>query len=138
MQWDPLGYLAITCITHTHICIHIYIYKYIRIYIDTYAHDYLKLVGDWNPGPRQLPIVLQPRLRSSPGPPSSILAPSTPRFSCCVLLLRWILKILHDPKYPILWELWYYNRLRSCRIFSINSIICPNVHSLPQTLNPEP
>ena len=37
------------------------------------------------------------------------------------LILRWILKILHDPKYPIPWEYWYYSILRSCRIFSINS-----------------
>ena len=36
-------------------------------------------------------------------------------------LLRWILKILHDPKSPIPWEFWYYSILRSCRIFSINS-----------------
>ena len=35
--------------------------------------------------------------------------------------MRWILKILHDPKYLIHWELWYYSILRSCRILSINS-----------------
>ena len=36
-------------------------------------------------------------------------------------MLRWIRKILHDPKYPIQWELWYYSILRSCKIFRINS-----------------
>ena len=36
--------------------------------------------------------------------------------------LRGRLKILHDPKYLIHWELGYYSILRSCRIFSINSI----------------
>ena len=35
--------------------------------------------------------------------------------------IRWILNILHDPKYPKPWELWYYTMLRSCRIFRINS-----------------
>ena len=34
---------------------------------------------------------------------------------------RWILKILHDPKYLIHWELWYYGILRTCTIFRINS-----------------
>ena len=37
-------------------------------------------------------------------------------------ILRWIPKILHDPRCLIYWELWYYSTLRSCRIFSINSI----------------
>ena len=32
-------------------------------------------------------------------------------------------KILHDPKYLIRWELWYYSILRSCRIFSIVSTV---------------
>ena len=32
-------------------------------------------------------------------------------------LIRWILKILHDLKYLIHWELRYYSILRSCRIF---------------------
>ena len=36
-------------------------------------------------------------------------------------VLRWRLKMLHDPKYLIPWEFWYYSILRSCRIFSINS-----------------
>ena len=40
------------------------------------------------------------------------------------LKVRWILKILHDPKYLIPWELWDYGRLRSCRIFSIDSRRC--------------
>ena len=35
--------------------------------------------------------------------------------------VRWVLKILHDPKYLITWESWYYSIVRSCRIFSINS-----------------
>ena len=35
-------------------------------------------------------------------------------------MLRWILKILHDPEDLIPWELWYYSILGSCRIFSIN------------------
>ena len=34
---------------------------------------------------------------------------------------RWIIEILHDPKYLISWEYWDYSTLRSCRIFSINS-----------------
>ena len=38
----------------------------------------------------------------------------------------WIVKILHDPEYLIPWELYYYSILRSCRIFSINSIEIPN------------
>ena len=36
-------------------------------------------------------------------------------------IIRWILKILHDPKNLIPWERWYYSILGSCRIFSINS-----------------
>ena len=39
-----------------------------------------------------------------------------------VLGLRWILKILHDPRYLAPREEWYYSSiLGSCRIFSINS-----------------
>ena len=38
-------------------------------------------------------------------------------------VLRWLSKILHDPKYHKRWEYWYYSILRSCRIFSINSSI---------------
>ena len=30
-------------------------------------------------------------------------------------------KILHDPKDPKLWELWYIPYYGSCRILSINS-----------------
>ena len=36
-------------------------------------------------------------------------------------ILRWILKILHYPRYHIPWELWYYSIPRSCRTISINS-----------------
>ena len=36
-------------------------------------------------------------------------------------VIRWILKILHDPKDPKPWEQWYYSILRSCRTFSINT-----------------
>ena len=32
-------------------------------------------------------------------------------------------KILHDPKDPKLWELWYIPYNGSCRILSINSIV---------------
>ena len=33
---------------------------------------------------------------------------------------RWMDKILHDPKDPKLWELWYIPYNGSCRILSIN------------------
>ena len=46
--------------------------------------------------------------------------------------IRWILKILHDPKFLIRWELWYYGIVRSCRIVNINS---SNQNS---SLNPKP
>ena len=42
-----------------------------------------------------------------------------------IVLIRWILKNLHYPRYLIPWEVWYYSILRSCRIFSINSINGP-------------
>ena len=42
--------------------------------------------------------------------------------SCILVILRWILKNLHDPMYLIYWELWYSSILGSYRIFSINSI----------------
>ena len=42
---------------------------------------------------------------------------------CFEFILRWILKILHDPKDLLPWELWYYSILGSCRIFSIHSIL---------------
>ena len=47
-----------------------------------------------------------------------------------------MLKILHDPKYLIPWELWDYSRLRSCRIFSINSITSTSstINSIIMTL----
>ena len=32
-------------------------------------------------------------------------------------------KILHDPKDPKLWELWYIPYYGSCRILSINRIL---------------
>ena len=31
-------------------------------------------------------------------------------------LIRWILNLLHDAKYIIPWEAWYYSIVRSCRI----------------------
>ena len=34
-----------------------------------------------------------------------------------VPVLRWVLKFLHDPEYPISWELWHESIQRSCRIF---------------------
>ena len=37
--------------------------------------------------------------------------------------LRLMDKILHDPKDPKLWELWYIPYNGKCRILSINSII---------------
>ena len=40
-----------------------------------------------------------------------------------LLARRWILKIRHDSRYIIPWELWYYGILKSSRIFSINSIM---------------
>ena len=43
------------------------------------------------------------------------------KFPVVTYILRWILKILHDLKYLIHWELWYYGKLGSCRIVSINS-----------------
>ena len=36
-------------------------------------------------------------------------------------LLRWILEILHDPKYPKPWKLRENDILRACRMLSINS-----------------
>ena len=35
-------------------------------------------------------------------------------------VLRLMDKILHDPKDPKLWELWYIPSYGSCRILSIN------------------
>ena len=32
-------------------------------------------------------------------------------------------KILHDPKDPKLWELWYIPYYGSCRILSINRVL---------------
>ena len=37
-----------------------------------------------------------------------------------VLMIRLMDKILHDPKDPKLWELWYIPYYGSCRILSIN------------------
>ena len=48
--------------------------------------------------------------------------------------LRLMDKILHDPKDPKLWELWYIPYTGSCRILSINSINKPNTLKLG-TLN---
>ena len=49
------------------------------------------------------------------------------------MLLRWILEILHDPRYLMPWEFWEYGTFRSCRIFSINSIKIP-----PHNIEPPP
>ena len=38
------------------------------------------------------------------------------------MLIRLMDKILHDPKDPKLWELWYIPYYGSCRILSINRI----------------
>ena len=46
--------------------------------------------------------------------------------------LRWILKVLHDPKYTILWELWYYSILRSCRIL-VSTIVSIISGATPRT-----
>ena len=35
-------------------------------------------------------------------------------------MIRLMVKILHDPKDPKLWELWYIPYYGSCRILSIN------------------
>ena len=37
------------------------------------------------------------------------------------IMVRLMDKILHDPKDPKLWELWYIPYYGSCRILSINS-----------------
>ena len=37
--------------------------------------------------------------------------------------LRWILRILHDPRYLIPWEFWCYSILESCRILRINRML---------------
>ena len=38
-------------------------------------------------------------------------------------VLRWILESLHDPKYMLRGELWYYRKVGSCGIFSMNGIL---------------
>ena len=38
----------------------------------------------------------------------------------CARILRLMDKILHDPKDPKLWELWYIPYYGSCRILSIS------------------
>ena len=40
-----------------------------------------------------------------------------------IVVLRLMDKILHDPKDPKLWELWYIPYCGSCRILPINRII---------------
>ena len=44
-------------------------------------------------------------------------------------------KILHDPKDPKLWELWYIPYFGSCRILSINRMIRTII--APQTADRE-
>ena len=39
-------------------------------------------------------------------------------------------KILHDPKDPKLWELWYIPYYGSCRILSINRIVAVLISAL--------
>ena len=46
-------------------------------------------------------------------------------------------KILHDPKDPKLWELWYIPYYGSCRILSINRMSHDHP-SRPQEAAPEP
>ena len=46
----------------------------------------------------------------------------TTKFGTHITQVLWILKILHDPKYLIHWELWYYSILMSCRIFNITQV----------------
>ena len=41
------------------------------------------------------------------------------------MILRLMDKILHDPKDPKLWELWYIPYYGSCRILSINRMKVP-------------
>ena len=43
-------------------------------------------------------------------------------FSLTALAIRLMDKILHDPKDPKLWELWYIPYYGSCRILSISRI----------------
>ena len=40
-------------------------------------------------------------------------------------MVRLMDKILHDPKDPQLWELWYFPYYGSCRILSINRRLKP-------------
>ena len=35
--------------------------------------------------------------------------------------MRWILNMLHDLKYLIPWEVWYFGTLRSYRVFGSDS-----------------
>ena len=44
-------------------------------------------------------------------------------------VLRWILESLHDPKYMLYAELWYYRKSGSCGIFSINGFFEGILHS---------
>ena len=44
----------------------------------------------------------------------------------------WILKILHDPRYLIAWELWYYIILRSCRILLVAGSCAASVRERQQ------
>ena len=49
-----------------------------------------------------------------------VRCPDTP--GLCNYVLRLMDKILHDPKDPKLWELWYIPYYGSCRILSISRI----------------
>ena len=56
-----------------------------------------------------------------------------PSFGFTGFMIRLMDKILHDPKDPKLWELWYIPYYGSCRILSINrSLYFPNqIHGVP-------
>ena len=85
------------------------IYIYIHIYIYIYIHT----VNGILQGPPQ---------RNSETNPSRNPNTGVGRISSYVPL-RWMDKILHDPKDPKLWELWYIPCYGSCRILSINSMV---------------
>ena len=81
------------------------------------------------------------------GSPVTISCPASFPFDSLLSLdnspkIRWMPKILHDPKYNIYWEERDYCILRSCRNFSINSRIAVCIFILPffhgMTLNPKP
>ena len=56
------------------------------------------------------------------------------RFSWRSMSVRLMDKILHDPKDPKLWELWYIPYYGSCRILSINHMgSCLHIHPHART-----